>query len=89
MYSMPSTSGENEHFPPQAQADISNIIWSVGLTAVVYIACAAWISYRDPETKLELLHTLMNSLHKITRYLGNLAINVEKQYYDYADSLHS
>jgi uncharacterized membrane protein YqjE len=61
-------------------------IWSFGFTVfVILIANRMWDT---DEIRLHILHTIVQILQAFARIIGLWALEFEKAYNDYADTLH-
>ena len=91
MCSMPKETGDTEPVSYDSEDKDSRLLyfdaalWTLGLATVTFIGLRMWDS---DEIRLHILHGMVQILQALARVIGLWAIEFEKAYNDYADTLH-
>lgn len=92
MCSMPEETGDVESTPCDSEREDQKLLyldaalWTIGFSTVAFIGIRVWDS---DEVRLHVLHAIVQILQTFARVLGLWALEFERAYNDYADSLHS
>ena len=92
MCSMPEETGDTESVSYNSERSDQKLllyeaaVWTLGFATVTFIGLRVWDS---DEVRLHVLHAIIQILQAFARVLGLWALEFEKAYNDYADSLHS
>jgi hypothetical protein len=93
MYSMSSTPGENESIPSNFQSKVEDsageyVVWIIRFAIISYMFGIATRLWSDEETRLRLMHLSIRMFQNIARLFGGWALEAEKSYNQYVESLH-
>ena len=88
---MPKETGDTEPVSYDSEREDQRVLlyyaslWTFGFITITYIGLKMWDT---DEIRLHLLHAMVQILQAFARVIGLWALEFEKAYNDYADTLH-
>jgi hypothetical protein len=88
---MPEETGESEPITDNCNTEDQRLLyydaalWTLGFATITFIGLRMWDT---DEIRLHVLHAIVQILQAFARVIGLWALEFEKAYNDYADTLH-